>query len=458
MTLSKDVPFQKNMDLGVGFDYLTGETRGCLFDRSSIVPTPGLGGIGQNGMFFMTRVDDVESLMSLLNISVEVSGRYGLFGGDAQMDFMDKSSFNSQSTFLVAKVQIQKSESQFYDAKVKDIAKDLVRSGNEKRFKELYGDFYVQSVTEGGEFSAIVEIISTCKEDEKTIAGALEASYGTPIAGVDLKVDVNNEKLSKISRKEINIYIKQVGGTGVDMIFHDEIDKLIESAKNFSLALAGNHGVNCRAQLKSYKTLDDLPESNYMLIQAKEDALNDCARKRLKYKTLLNDIDFYDVNPTFFEPDPVISDDQLTNWKSQLTQLDNLIRSHAVKIADDVNFNDDFLEVINGNPVNLSEMKLPKRIAVSSTQQEIIIPNLKTLTLDDAIKEIAREKLPLNVSYVQHDSPDAKQTMVTNTDPAPGQKVEPGAKLTIYYDGPPSPRFRDSMLTATTPLYGSLLH
>jgi len=424
------------MDLGVGFNDLKGETLGILFDHSTIVPTPGLAGIGQTGTFSIKRVDNADSLMSLLNISAEISGRYGLFGGDAQMSFMDKSNFNSQSTFLVARVQIQKSETQFFDAKIKDTAKELARTGNEKRFKELFGDYYVQAISEGGEFYAIVEVVALSKEDEKKIAGSLEASYGVPIAGIDLKIGANNDEISKISKKEINIYIRQVGGTGEAMVFQNDMDKLIETAKNFSLALAGNNGVNYRAHLKSYKTLDELPETNFMLLQAKEDALIDCARKRIIYSSLLNDIEFYDANATLYEPDPVISDEQLTKWKNQLTKLTNLLKAHAIKIADDPNFNDNFLEVIDGTPVNLSAMKLPKRIEATNAQQEFHIPNLCGIALDDAIKEIAREKLPLAVTYSFNEKTGITTTNVTKTDPAAGTTVKPGDRLCIYYDGP----------------------
>jgi hypothetical protein len=151
---------------------------------------------------------------------------------------------------------------------------------------------------------------------------------------------------------------------------------------------------------------------------------------------MLNDLDFYDDNPTLFVPEPVITDEDLTKWKNELSQLESLLRTHAIKVAEDVDFNDNFLEVINGSPVNLSEIKLPKRIEVSSIQQEIRIPNLKTMPLDDAIKEIAREKLPLVVNYVHTEVANATQTIVTDTNPIAGTIAKPGDKLSISYTGP----------------------
>jgi hypothetical protein len=119
MPLSKEIPFSANMEYGVGFDDLTGETRGIIFDYSTIHPIEGLSSLGQTGSFFMKRVDDAESVYKSLNVSVEVSGRYGLFSADAKFNFMETSKFNSQSTFLVARVQINNRQKQFLEAKIK---------------------------------------------------------------------------------------------------------------------------------------------------------------------------------------------------------------------------------------------------------------------------------------------------------------------------------------------------
>lgn len=51
MKLSKEIPYQNNMDLRVGFDDSKGETRGILFVHSTISPTTGFVGGGQTGTF-----------------------------------------------------------------------------------------------------------------------------------------------------------------------------------------------------------------------------------------------------------------------------------------------------------------------------------------------------------------------------------------------------------------------
>jgi hypothetical protein len=144
-----------------------------------------------------------------------------------------------------------------------------------------------------------------------------------------------------------------------------------------------------------------------------------------------------------FDHAAIIPDEQLTKWKIELTELKNLLTKHAVKVADDFEFNDEFVEAINGTPIILSEIELPKRIEVSNISTEITIPNLTELTLDDAIKEIAREKLALNVKYTLNEVPGLAQSLVTRTVPAHGSVVKPGDPLEIYYNDNPAKYFHN---------------
>ena len=435
MALSKAISFNPNMEFGVGVDDLTGETRGIIFDYDSIKYTSGLSSVGQTGYFFMKIVEDAETLFQSMNVSAEAGGRYGLFSADAKFDFMNTSKFNSQSTFLIARVQINNRQKQFFKANIKPEVIELLKNGEETLFRERYGDFYVQGITDGGEFNAIVEIKCFSKEDERKIASELQATYGTPIAGAELDVKVKSEELKSVKHKEITISCFQVGGKGPGITFETTIEGLIEKAKNFAIALGEQNSVPHIAHLKSYKTLE-LPKVNYVAIRAKEDALNDCARKRLRYLTLLNDIDFYDNNATIFEL-PVIPDERLADWKLKLTHLINELTRHAVRVVEDYSFSEFFLEQINNEPVIIGEMVLPKRI-VMLENNKIIVLDYKTMDLDKAVLELSGKKL--KIEYRSSVDPAATRNIVYDQFPTAGTEVSPGQSVTLFYTKPKPPK------------------
>ena len=93
----KIIPFTDGMELGLGFDDLTGAVRSLAaidFDA----PGAAAEDLGMTGHYDTSLVRTAEELYESLGVSVAAEGRYGLFSASAKVDFAESSRFSSTAT------------------------------------------------------------------------------------------------------------------------------------------------------------------------------------------------------------------------------------------------------------------------------------------------------------------------------------------------------------------------
>src|SRR5262245_34245087 len=163
-------------EIGMGFNSESGLAVGTALEGFTVDSDP----VSPGGEVFatVTIVETHESLMDCMGLSFEAQGRYGFLSGGAKVNYAESSSFNSTSTFLVAKCVVRNALRRGRGFRViEDPAKQLLDSLRFEEFKTAFGDSFVRGLQTGGEFYTVIRITSFSTTTQSKLAAALHAEY-----------------------------------------------------------------------------------------------------------------------------------------------------------------------------------------------------------------------------------------------------------------------------------------
>ncbi len=423
------IPFSGSQTLGRGFNTLSGEFVGKALKVISTEKAVS----GQEATYDVQIAETQESFMKSLDLSVEASGRYGMFSGEGKFGLSEKASYNSSSTFVVASCRVQNAFEMVDQVEILPEAKTLLEAS--EKFKTAFGSSFVRGIQTGGEFYVVMQITSTNQSQQSEISLELHASFQGLVASASLDAKLKSANESKSSKTVISTLMYQRAGQDEQLSFVNNPVEVIQRLKDFpKFARLNPCGYEC--EVADYNTLA-LPVVNQEEIADREMALTDCARLRLKYITRRNDIEFARENRSFFEGLEV--DQILSDLAERYTHAVALVQLHAQKIAGrsipptvfDLRVADPTLDlpVINF-----------KRINVVS---DIPVPSLVGSTVEFAKNELSRIGLESDISDSR--PVEANSGQVLNTvmalDPPAGTIVQPGAKVRLTYNYVAAERF-----------------
>lgn len=357
----RNIPFQDGMALGLGIDDLTGAV-GSLSAVTFTTTKAAIGDEGMEGEYDTSLVYSVEQMYNSLKINVNAEGRYGLFSAEGKFSFAENSRFNSTSTFLVARADIQNAFTRMENPMPTEDAKDLVRDGKQELFRKRYGDLFIRGVKSGGQYIAILSITNKMQEDQRELGIALKASFDSIAAGGSLSVNIQNTIARLSSTSEIRVSIYQRGGSAEQISYTGTVEEVMNRLKTFATAVQENPKAYS-VQAASYDTLIFPNAPNWFDIKRQQEVLEDSMKKRLQLQTIRNDIEMVLLHPEYFKSPP----DQatLSNWSSTVTNELNELDRHVDKVVDSISAAEFF-------PLKLPEgMVIPERIQHSSKQVEI---------------------------------------------------------------------------------------
>jgi hypothetical protein len=334
MDQSVNIPWAPGMNYGMGVNLLTGDIAGKAIrpiEDSKEISEPTNAG-GQTVSYDLVQINSMEELYSSIGMSVEASGRYGLFNASAKAKYANESKFNSQSTFLMARCVVMNAFTQVEDPQIKEEAISFFQ--NEKKFRDRYGDSYVRGMQTGGEFFVLISITSSTKEEQQSIAASLRATYGTKLSKVDGSAELSADTQSKISRSEIRVSTYQRGGRGEGQALVKTVEAAIDRLKAFPSQVEENP-VPYEVQVANYYTLP-FPEEpqNLVDLENQKFALEEYARNQLKYISLRNDVEFMQLYPKYYKSPIEIK--TLNKWNEFFTQKITELRKQASRCANDI--------------------------------------------------------------------------------------------------------------------------
>jgi hypothetical protein len=357
----RTIPFRDGMALGVGINDLTG-TVGTLPAITFEASAPASADEGMEGRFDTSLVNSSEQMYSSLGVDVSAEGRYGLFSAEGKFKFAEESRFNSSSTFLVARADIQNAFERVQNPIPVQDAQDLVRDGKTELFRKRYGDFFIRGVKSGGEYIAVLSITNESQQEQRELGVALKASFDGIAAGGSVSVAIQSKVESLRERSEIRVSTYQRGGSGAQISYTGTVEDVMNRLKTFASAVQENPKAYS-VQAASYDTLIFPTEPNWFDIRRQQEVLEDCLKKRLQLNTLRNDIEMVLLHREYFVTPP--STAVLTQWSSQLTDTLNQLDKHTSDVVDSISAAEFFALTL---PDGLA---LPERNQHSSAQVEI---------------------------------------------------------------------------------------
>ena len=200
-------------DIGMGFNSDSGLAVGTAlaFDPSAEAVT-------QEANSTAEIVTTHDAMMESLGVSADLKGRYGFASGSLKVDFSKKTTFNSVSSFVVAKMVINNRVDRGRNFRIKDDSTKRLLETDRPTFDRAFGDCFVRAQFKGGEFYCVMRITSLDTSVQTDLAISLQAEINGIAAGVSFKGKLDKANQNSQSRSEFFVSFYQKGGSGADEI------------------------------------------------------------------------------------------------------------------------------------------------------------------------------------------------------------------------------------------------
>ena len=385
---------------------------------------PGTG--GQTVKFTVHKTEKVEDLETSLGLSVDADASFSMFGGSDKFDFVQQAKFQSYSLFFAVSIDVMNQETHLIGEELTSTAAGLLAQGQGDRFRQEFGDFYMKGLQAGGQYFAVVEIITVDQTDQTNISNQLDGAGFFGSGGADFSTSFNSNFQKATQNRSLNISALQTGGAGGGATQAVTPGEMLTKAAKFPEEVQTNP-VPYRAEFQDYQALNVPPPPNQVQIQAAKDVLAQYASKRAALLQAQNDIDFIQGQPDqFVKPGDNLDNVTLNALSKQIADALNTITQSASKCMNDITS----CQFTAPDMPDLS--KLPQRLISNSTIIEV--PNdIIGKPFDDVAAsptfapQIGVLKITKHDVVVLFNSGNVGRIMDAN--PAPGSKVPPGTTV-----------------------------
>jgi hypothetical protein len=433
--MEKFIPCRSGIDIGKGFNTLTGEARGVAVGGNiSEATTP-----GQTVKSDARIVESQEQMNEALDVSVAVSGHYGLFSAEGRFGLSQQCSYTSQSTYVVARCTVENAFKSFARPTLLPEAADRLRDSGPDAFKEGYGDSFVQGLRGGGELYAVFQLTSSSSAEQKSIAASVSASVQGLFAGGSLDTSVSSMKNTSSRLSSMNVLFYQRAGTDDSIAPVGSPEEIMKRLKDFP-TIARAAPVGYIAQLIDYQVLA-LPPFDAVGYQQRLEALQDYAQLKMKYLGIRSEIDLVRRNPNLFVENPAHSDSALGKAYDLYTSAVNMLNRHGRKVANreiepilfDPGAYDPALREL---PIFMFQKKAP-------AEDQVAVPNVAGLSVAAAQQAIKAAGLnPTSNAISVPKESNAILNVIGKQVPLPGTQVPKGSSVVIEYNYVASDRFK----------------
>lgn len=229
----------------IGFDYARAEVADFCVDAPPFTMFNNTN--GQSMQYSLDLVESKESLMSKLNVdaSLQVKWLAGSVDTTFNSDFTKQ--LDMTHVYALATAVVRNSpQSLDAGARLKQDAADTF-TANKEAFYRRCGTHFVDSITTGGSFVALIDIQTSGSTEAQDISAKITGSSFTVSGSAEMKTSLQKA----ISNKTIRVNIVQQGGVGESASFVGSVDKLLQRLDQFSTTVQ-NNPVAVDFTLKSY--------------------------------------------------------------------------------------------------------------------------------------------------------------------------------------------------------------
>ena len=284
--------WRNSPNLGAGIDLIACETRQPAV--SGIVNHPMPEDI-QQGEFKFLRIDSPAEFDHALNIGTGTAGQSTLLPSGRKLEFKRHFRFSSQATHCVLRVLGMNAYQTLQAPAFTQDARDLLKNGGKKAFREQFGDGFLSGQLSGIEFFGVIRIEAHTIERQLELAAQLQASCELDQAVV---ATTFKEKLSSAEHRITMAAYQQDGLVTVC----DRPEDLLAMANDALDDWRHQKGYPFATEVDPYHALGSpLDCSSFMNIEPARQCLASLARHAQHLETMVNDIDFVTRNQPWFE-------------------------------------------------------------------------------------------------------------------------------------------------------------
>jgi PASTA domain len=412
------VRFQEGMKLGHGYDLLNGVSLASPAVQGAISTIQDAGGQTVTKSFL--RIDDQKTLHETIGVNVDAGGSYFGIGGDIKVQYARECNLSQFATHVMVHVSVEDAFESFDDPVLTSDAIDLLKNVGKpesERFKQRFGDVFIDGLRRGGEYFATWEIVSTDQSVREKIATHVEAGFDDILASAHLDVDVQNASASTSAHVEVHVHVFQAGS-----IDHTDqtMAEIMQKAHDFPPTVAGNLAVPFAVSLANYNTLK-LPNDqfDFIQIQNQQDVLAEHAQKRFEFLTQRNSISYARQHPEQF----VGADDaKLAKELSDITDAINKMETEASACLRDAS-------KCEFTKFDISDFPLPQLLSPSQHPSSITVPDV--LEEDASVAQATLEALGLRCTVTIQAVPGLLPHFVGSQDPPAGSTVPAGTTVNL---------------------------
>lgn len=419
------IPFQEGMKTGFGYDLVSGTPLTSPAVQGTISSIQGAG--GQLVESHLVRITDLDTLHQSLGVNVDAGGSYFGASADVKVNYAKECSVSKFSTHVLVGVTVVDAFENFDAPVLSPDANTLLANNNPTRFRQRFGDVFIDGLRKGGEYFATFEIKSTDESVREDIAVHVEAAFNSPTAAAHLDTDISKSTASTSSHCEVRVHVFQNGS-----IDHTDqsLEEILKKAHDFPPTVAGSLAAPFAVSLADYTTLQ-LPNDqfNFLDIQNQRDVLAEHAKKRFAFLTLLNDISYIRQHPEdFIGADP----DKLGAQLAKVTDDINVMEREASACLRNPG-------ACNFTPFDVSDFPLPP--AKPPVKGQVIIPldwvglfaQFVTVggTEQDGTVHKSAADIGLKTQIVILPNVPGRGGEIASTVPAAGQAVDAGTTVIL---------------------------
>ena len=290
-------------DHGRGFDATAMEVMGQCVEGT----VKKLGLDSQSVVSEMSQVEDSAQLDESLGIGAAASLGYGMFSMSAAAHYARSHSLSTFGLTYSAKSEIESSTLALDAPRLKDEFAKM----SYLDFRSKCGDYYVDGITTGGEYIAMVTINTKSSSDKQDISAQVNLALRS-VAQVDVAVTFANTMASLATNHEMTIKEIRKGGSGQPIAV--DPGSMVENYKNFARSVADNPAPY-QVILKKYSALPNYPSfgTSDSWLESALNTLDTLGQLTHKWSQVLNEINTIKAHPEQFRDENLQT---LADWEN----------------------------------------------------------------------------------------------------------------------------------------------
>lgn len=206
-----DNPLLQNVQLGIGFNSLLGQTlKPAVVGPSRVTSSTGS---SQTVNYTLHICETSEDLDQALSLSASASYTAGFFGSvSGRLDFARRVSDHRYYFYLVVRCTVVNATTYLTDPVPGDALAKLVGGGplDLEMFHKMFGDSFISSYQTGGEFVGVLRWATTTQSDRATVAAEVRGQFASGGFDVNTQARIANLRTSK----NYDVFIYRNGDSG----------------------------------------------------------------------------------------------------------------------------------------------------------------------------------------------------------------------------------------------------